>query len=111
MRRLLDVTGTAGTLGSIAFAAVAVARPQALSGDPATPGSRYYALMYAARAIPLGVALLTTRGGPGRGPLLITAATVQVLDAALGLARRSPGQALAPLTLAGLYAAQASRPA
>ncbi len=90
-----------------AYGVVAVARPQDLGGGSGpTPQGRYFAQMYAARAIPLAVltsaALLSRRANLIR-PVLRTAAAVQLGDALIGARHRQWRQVVGPLTLVACY--------
>ncbi|TCO62811.1 hypothetical protein [Actinocrispum wychmicini] len=80
---------------SVGFAVMAVARPATLSRSPtATSGERFYAWMYAIRAVPLGVVaaiLPATSPGPATMVVLIAAAVVQLADAGIGVSRREWG--------------------
>ncbi len=77
-------------VGSAVFGVLAIVRPSLLE---ANSDSGYFARMYAARSIPLGVAVAWCglRGEVNR-PLLAVSAAAQVLDAAVGVAGRQPGQ-------------------
>lgn len=125
---LFDTLVAALTVATGAFAVVAAARPQSLTGEePVTPGQRYYAQMYAARAVPLAVAGLATvaaaRGGTdaandaargagdgwgaAAGAVLGTAAAAQLADAAIGVAYGRRPQMVAPLVAAAAFAVRA----
>ena len=86
---------------TIVFGIVALARPTLLSGAPADAGSRYYAAMYAARAIPFGAGLVYVLivAVQHAVPWLVVAGTIQVLDAAIGCRRRVVGAVVAPWRL------------
>lgn len=111
---LLDLAVGALTLATAGFAVAAVARPESLSGEPATAGQQYYARMYAARAVPLAAgapavvaAGATSRGTPWAGTVLGVAAAAQVADAVIGVTDRQPRQIVPPLIGAAAYAARA----
>ncbi|QQS02806.1 MAG: hypothetical protein IPK37_10430 [Austwickia sp.] len=100
---------------TVGFAVAAVAKPSALSGEPDTAGQRYYARMYAARALPLAVATLAAVAAGAKSHearwaqvVLALAATAQVGDAAVGIASGKPGQVVAPLLGAAAFAARAT---
>lgn len=101
----LQLTNAVLGVTSAAFGVLALARPGLLDPGPASP---FYARMYAARGIPLGLAVAATSvtGSPSR-PLLAAAAAAQLGDAAIGLARRNPGMTLFPLAGACVHAAGA----
>lgn len=91
-----------------AFALVALARPELLSGDRPSPGQAYYARMYAARALPLaGVMYKVSRAPTGGADVLAVAAVAQLGDALIGLAERDRRQALPTLAAASICAARA----
>jgi hypothetical protein len=100
---------TLAALLSAGFALFAVARPQVMSGSPApTSGERFFASMYAARSVPLG---LLAAGLPwaARGAavtwLLFLAAAIQLLDAAIGVRRKEVGMIVGPTVAAVIHAA------
>lgn len=100
----------AATLATLGFAAAALARPDQLLRTPAAEGVRYYAAMYAARALPLGVLVLADlRRGGGPPALWAAAAAAQAGDAAIGVWARQPVQVLGGASLAVAYAARARR--
>lgn len=79
-------------LASIAFGLVGGVRPAALSesGTP-TAGERFYGWMYAARAVPLGVAAAVAPfawPGPACSLILFAAAAAQAGDAVIGVSTR-----------------------
>ena len=98
-------------LGSAAAGVLALVRPAALADRPADdPAARFFARMYAARAVPFGVAvaavLLLT---PAQAPVwLVTAAVVQAADVVIGAAQRSWGMVPAPALTAAIHAASAA---
>nr|WP_297993696.1 DUF4267 domain-containing protein [uncultured Actinomyces sp.] len=95
-------------LGSMFFGLVALFRPQAMPGRPlASPGSQmtqpseattYFARMYAARAVPFGIAtaavciLLPSQAAIW----LLSAGAIELLDAMV-VASRNPREAAPPL--------------
>lgn len=103
MKLTVDLVGVGLTIGSAAFATLALARPDVLSGEPTSDGQRYYAQMYAARALPLAGLLLRRRSPE----LLITAAAAQFGDAAIGASRGNLRQTLPTLFAGTIYAMQA----
>jgi len=94
----LAVLNTLAALASIGFAAVALVSPRLLVPDSASPdaAARYYAKMYAARAVPLGVATASVAWMGGSSTLLavvfLVAAAAQLGDALVGLATGTRGQ-------------------
>lgn len=106
--RPLAVANTIVGLASSAFGVLALTRPSALDAEP----SGFYARMYAARAIPLGMAVAASCVGARPSPALLAAAAgAQAGDALIGIRRRSPGMAVTPLVGAVLHTAMAVRPA
>jgi len=104
----LMALNAAVALGSMFFGLVALFRPQAMPGRPlASPGSQmtqpseattYFARMYAARAVPLGIAtaavciLLPSQAAIW----LLAAGAIELLDAMV-VASRNPREAAPPL--------------
>ena len=104
----LMALNAAVALGSMFFGLVALFRPQAMPGRPPTsPGSQmtqpseattYFARMYAARAVPFGIAtaavciLLPSQAAIW----LLAAGAVELLDAMV-VASRNPREAAPPL--------------
>ena len=104
----LMALNAAVALGSMFFGLVALFRPQAMPGRPlASPGSQmtqpseattYFARMYAARAVPFGIAtaavciLLPSQAAIW----LLAAGTIELLDAMV-VASRNPREAAPPL--------------
>lgn len=82
-------------LGTAAFALAALINPAlALTGGGVTDGVDFYAQAYAARAIPLGVAVAATlapRWRRGLPAMLILAGVVQVGDVFIGITQANPG--------------------
>ena len=93
------------SLVSTGFAIVAAVRPSSLSHERTpTTGERFYAWMYSVRAVPLGLLVCVVpffAPGPVSALVLVTAAVVQVGDAAIGAHRREVRMAVAP-ALAGV---------
>jgi len=98
---------TLAALLSAGFAILAVARPQAMSGSSApTSGERFFASMYAARSVPLGLlaaGLPWATHGAAVTWLLLLAAAVQLLDAAIGARRKEVGMIVAPTVAAVIH--------
>lgn len=98
------------SLGSVAFALVAVARPGLMLNAPNDQThDRFYPVMYAIRAVPLGLlaAAAPWLNGSAVPAILIAAAAAQVGDAGLGLQRRTWGMVIGPLIGAAIYIAMA----
>ncbi|MEU1547357.1 hypothetical protein [Nocardia sp. NPDC005745] len=92
----LAALNAAVAMVSVGFAVTGVVAPAALAGSDAVASTRYYAAMYAARAVPLGCAVLIAAFlsiSNGAWIVLLAGAGVcQVGDAVIGLWRRIPGQ-------------------
>ncbi|HUQ58375.1 hypothetical protein [Lentzea sp.] len=92
-------------LVSTGFAIVAAVRPSSLSHETTpTAGERFYAWMYAIRGVPLGLLVCVVpfvATGLVSALVLITAAVVQIGDAAIGAHRREVRMTVAP-ALAGV---------
>ena len=81
---------------AMAFSAAALVDPaiELPAGSHVTAGVDFYAQMYAARAIPLGAAVLlalASRSKRGLVTLLAVAGLVQAGDCVIGLAQHNPG--------------------
>ena len=83
------------SLGSAAWAAVALVRPAALSGSShISRGEIFYVRMYAARSIPLGLATaIMPFCLPGKAVawLLFTAAVIQIADVIIAAGKKERG--------------------
>lgn len=88
---LLIVNAIVG-VASIGFATIAAIGPAVMSHSARpTSGERFYALMYAAKGVPLGslaVVVPLISAGTAAVFCLVAAATSQVADAGIGLVRR-----------------------
>ncbi|WP_053645274.1 hypothetical protein [Streptomyces sp. XY431] len=114
--RTMVIANASGTALSMAFSVVGLLSPGLfLPGgtDPVTPLTDLYAQAYAARALPLGAALLhqllISRTGRGLVPLLLVAGAVQVADAAIGASSHNPGMTAGGTVLAALHLGLAAR--
>ena len=98
VRTLLTLNAIAASASAI-WGVVAIMRPEALSGsnDP-TNDDRFYVRMYAARAIPFGVAAcslpLLYRGNEAVVWVLVTAALMQGADVAIAIEKKQLGMAV-----------------
>ena len=104
----LMALNAAVALGSMFFGLVALFRPQAMPGRPlASPGSQmtqpseattYFARMYAARAVPFGIATAAVAVLlPSQAAIwLLAAGLIELLDAMV-VASRNPREAAPPL--------------
>ncbi|WP_330256586.1 hypothetical protein OG874_19700 [Nocardia sp. NBC_00565] len=96
---------------AMAFSAAALVDPAlAITGSADSPGVDLYAQAYAARAIPLGAALLsslTSRRKRGLLPLLTVSGAVQLGDVAIGATQGIPGMMVGGTALALIHLATA----
>ena len=95
---------------SAAFGALALIRPEALSGSNTfSNGDSFYVRMYAARAIPFGLTVgvlpLFQKRNNALVWLLITASVIQGIDVAIAIARKQPGMAMGAATGSMLHLA------
>ncbi|MFC3892850.1 hypothetical protein ACFOWZ_15345 [Lentzea rhizosphaerae] len=104
---LLAVLNGIVSLLSTGFAIVAAVRPSSLSHETTpTTGERFYAWMYSARGVPLGLLVCVVpfvAAGPVSALVLITAAVVQAGDAAIGAHRREARMTVAPAIAAVVH--------
>lgn len=100
MHTALLILNLVASLASAAFGVVALARPAALSGSSQVArGQMFYVRMYAARAIPFGLAaglLPFWFGGKAVACLLFTAAVIQVADVAIGMEKKDREMIVGP---------------
>ncbi|WP_433684298.1 hypothetical protein [Nocardia sp. CA-119907] len=98
---------------AMAFSTAALIDPTlVVTGGADSPGVDMYAQAYAARAIPLGAALLfslTSRHKRGLLPLLIVSGAVQLGDVAIGAAQGVPGMMVGGTVLAFIHLATAGQ--
>lgn len=92
---VLLVLNTLAGLLSVGFAVAAAFRPAAMSGlEAATAAERFYAYMYAARAVPFGLvaaALPWAERGVAVAWFLFVAAAIQLVDVVIGIWRKEAG--------------------
>ncbi|MET8870579.1 hypothetical protein [Nocardia sp. NPDC004604] len=98
---------------AMAFSAAAVIDPTlAVTGGADSPSVDMYAQAYAARAVPLGAALLfslTSRHKRGLLPLLTVSGAVQLGDVAIGATQGIPGMMVGGTVLALIHLATAGQ--
>ena len=101
------VANLLGALASSAASVVGLVHPTfVLAGSASTPLADIYTQAYAARALPLGAALvfvLLSRRRPGLRTLLVVSGLAQVADAAIGLRYGTPGMIAGGTTLAVVH--------
>ncbi|RJO73739.1 hypothetical protein D5S18_21485 [Nocardia panacis] len=96
-------------LVSVGFAIAGVLAPAALARSEVVVSTRYFAAMYATRAVPVGIAVvvaafLSVPHGVWIA-LLAVAGACQVGDAVIGLWRRIPGQVAGSVIVGGVHLA------
>ncbi|MGW4091407.1 hypothetical protein [Nocardia sp. NPDC004750] len=96
MSNWLAALNAAVAVVTVGFAVTGIAAPTALARSAAVASTRYYAAMYAARAVPVGGAVvvgvfLSISNGAWIA-LLAVAGACQVGDAVIGLWQRNLGQ-------------------
>ncbi|MEU1727911.1 hypothetical protein [Nonomuraea sp. NPDC005692] len=99
MSKPLIVLNCVAAAGAMVSGVLALADPGIIlpAGADVSGGVSLYAQAYAARALPLGAALLwsmTAKGRPALVPLLVASGAVQAADVAIGLAQGLPGMAV-----------------
>ncbi len=95
MQNIILILNLIASIASAAWGVIGLIRPAMLSGT-AVPerGERFYARMYAARAIPFGLLvgiLPFSSSSVACASLLFTAAVVQLADVAIALIKKRPG--------------------
>ena len=111
--RWLVVANVLGALASSAASVVGLVHPTfVLAGSASTPLADIYTQAYAARALPLGAALvfvlLSRRRRPGLRPLLLVSGLAQVADAAIGVRYGTPGMMVGGTLLAVVHLGSAA---
>lgn len=95
MPLLIIVANVIAAVASIGFAVVALNAPATLAGSAAVSSTRYYAAMFATRAIPIAVAVVAVLTIPASRDTVIVVLSVagatQVGDLVIGLRQRIPG--------------------
>ncbi|WP_157777402.1 hypothetical protein [Nocardia terpenica] len=102
----LAVVNAVFALVSGGFAIAAALRPAMLAHGPATPAASLYAWTYAARAIPLTIAvvILPILGDwPGLVAILLVSGAVQAADVAIGAAQRNWGMTAGAAVAAAVH--------
>lgn len=112
MHVVMAVLVTIFSLATVAAGFIAVARPKLMSrSQQVSAGEQFYAMMYASRAIPLGLLAAIAPfvlQGIALQCILIAAALAQLGDAIIGFRRREWGMVIFPIILAILYSIAAS---
>ncbi|WP_433526472.1 DUF4267 domain-containing protein [Nocardia pseudovaccinii] len=113
LTRSTIIVNAVGAGVAVAFSVAALIDPTlAITGSADSPGVDLYAQAYAARAIPLGAALLfslTSRRKRALLPLLTVSGAVQLGDGAIGAAQGIPGMMVGGSVLALIHLATAGR--
>ncbi|MEV6254172.1 hypothetical protein ACIHAX_20685 [Nocardia sp. NPDC051929] len=111
LSRTAMVVNAIGAATAVAFSVAALVDPTAaISIGADSPGIDLYAQAYAARAIPLGAALLFSLAGRRKRallPLLTVSGAVQLGDVAIGAAQGIPGMMAGGSALALVHLATA----
>lgn len=111
MKTLLLAANAFFSLASVAAAALALFRPQLMSrSSQVGSGEKFYAQMYASRAIPAGIAAAVAPfcfGGGAVALILCAAATMQIGDTIIGWSRKEWGMLVAPAFAAIVHAVTA----
>ncbi|MGW1894434.1 hypothetical protein ACWCP6_29960 [Streptomyces sp. NPDC002004] len=105
---VIGILNALAALVSGAAALVGLARPglALTAGEQVTVGLRFFAGAYAARAVPLGAAVLVLLAAGSWNslvPLLVVAGLAQAGDAAIGAVQRKVGMLLAAGALAVIH--------
>jgi hypothetical protein len=108
VNRTVGVANGLAAVGAMAFSVAALVDPALAlpTGSEVTTGVDFYAQLYAARALPLGAAVLfALLSGSKRGlvPLLVVAGLVQAGDCVIGLAQHLPGPVVGGSVLAAIH--------
>jgi hypothetical protein len=105
--RWLVVVNVLGALASSGASVVGLVHPTfVLAGSATSTLADIYTQAYAARALPLGAALvfvLLSRRRPGLRALLLVSGLAQVADAAIGLRYGAPGMVVGSTLLAVVH--------
>jgi hypothetical protein len=106
--RTLAIANGLAAVGSMAASVVGLIDPATMlpAGSEVSAGVDFYAQAYAARALPLGAALLfalASRSNWGLRPLLVVAGLVQAGDSIIGVTQHNPGMAISAGTLAAIH--------
>ncbi|MFE9320353.1 DUF4267 domain-containing protein [Nocardia sp. NPDC052278] len=113
LTRSAIVVNAVGAGIAVAFSVAALVDPSlAISGSAHSPGVDPYAQAYAARAIPLGAALLfslVSRHKRALLPLLTVSGAVQLGDVAIGATQGIPGMMVGGSVLALIHLATAGQ--
>ena len=109
--RFLAFLNGAGALIAGGFSVTALVDPVLVAGGADTPMARLYAGVYAARAVPLAVALLwaLVRRSPALVPFLVVAGLAQVGDAVVGVGFGKANMIVGGTLLAVIHLGSAAR--
>ncbi|WP_051182216.1 DUF4267 domain-containing protein [Nocardia vinacea] len=113
LTRSAIIVNAVGASVAVAFSVAALVDPTlAITSSADSPGVDLYAQAYAARAIPLGAALLfslTSRRKRALLPLLTVSGAVQLGDVAIGATQGVPGMMVGGSVLALIHLATAGQ--
>ena len=107
MHTVILVITTLSSIATIIAALIALVKPGMMSRSATiTHGERFYAAMYASRALPLGllaVAAPFVFHGSALQLIFATASLAQIGDVVIGLKKQEWGMVIAPAILATIY--------
>ena len=111
MHTVILVITTLSSIATIIAAIIALIKPGMMSRSATiTHGERFYAAMYASRALPLGLLTVVapfTFNGSALQLVFAVASLAQIGDVIIGLKKQEWGMVIAPAVLAAIYLAAA----
>lgn len=111
MHTVILVITTLSSIATIIAALIALIKPGMMSRSATiTHGERFYAAMYASRALPLGLLTVVapfTFNGSALQLVFAAASLAQIGDVVIGLKKQEWGMVIAPAILATIYLAAA----
>ena len=111
MHTVILVITTLSSIATIIAAIIALIKPDMMSRSTTiTHGERFYAAMYASRALPLGLLTVVAPfvfNGSALQFVFAAASLAQIGDVVIGLKKQEWGMVIAPAVLAAIYLAAA----
>ena len=111
MHTVTLVITTLSSIATIIAAIIALIKPDMMSRSTTiTHGERFYAAMYASRALPLGLLTVVAPfvfNGSELQFVFAAASLAQIGDVVIGLKKQEWGMVIAPAVLAAIYLAAA----
>ena len=111
MHTVILVITTLSSIATIIAAIIALVKPGMMSRSTTiTNGERFYAAMYASRALPLGLLTVVAPfvfNGSALQFVFAAASLAQIGDVVIGLKKQEWGMVIAPAILAAIYLAAA----